>query len=99
MEIKLSGAFAGYFALVLLITYDLPKISAVVSPSPSHLGQVWEVEGQVVDQQGNAIQPLSAADIKFEPDILVLSKNGWFKATFATQLTRTAEVWSSPVCF
>lgn len=87
MEIKLGGAFAGYFVLVCLIIAELPKIKEVVNPSPT---QVWEVEGQLVDENGEGIQPLERKDITFQPDSLNLNPNGWFKITFATQLTRTA---------
>jgi hypothetical protein len=86
MEIKLGGAFAGYFALVLLIIAELPRINDVVNPSPS---QVWIVEGQLLKEDGKGVDPLSPKDIKFEPDILVFPGNGWFKATFATQMSST----------
>jgi hypothetical protein len=93
MEIKLGGAFAGYFALVFLIISELPKIKEVVNPASA---QVWDVVGQIVDENGHGVEPLSPADIKFEPGVLILHRNGLFRATFATQLSRTAQGMEFP---
>ena len=84
LEIKLGGAFAGYFALVLLVVSELPKIKAALA-SPPPTTQVWEVEGQVMDE-GNkeAIEPLTPEDIKIDPAVLKFNNGGWFRATIAT---------------
>jgi hypothetical protein len=88
--IKLGGAFAGYFALVIVIISELPQMYAVVNPPPSQLAQIWDVEGQMVDDHGKSIEPLTVSDIAFQPNTLTLNKDGLFKATFVTQLTQTA---------
>lgn len=93
MEIKLGGAFAGYFALVFLIISELPRIKDVVNPASA---QVWAVEGQLVDEKGEGIPLLNPADIKFEPRILDLPGDGWFTATFAAPLSRTAKEFEFP---
>jgi len=75
MQIKLSGAFAGYFLLVLVILFW---------PRPKAAYEVWTVKGQIQDQNGTVlpqdkvnlnIQPRSIDYIQdegtFEMDILV----------------------------
>jgi hypothetical protein len=53
----------------------------------------------VTDEQGNGIEPLSKEDIQFQPDVLLLQRNGWFKATFTTQSNMTATETEFPVLF
>jgi hypothetical protein len=99
MGIKLSGAFAGYFALFLVIIHYLEPIRDVTIPQPSQLIQVWNVEGQLTDEQGNGIEPLSKEDVQFQPDVLLLQRGGWFKATFTTQANTTATKTEFPALF
>ena len=99
MGIKLSGAFAGYFALFFVIIHYLQPIRDVTSPQPSQLIQVWDVVGQLTDEQGNGIEPLSKEDVQFQPDVLTLGKYGWFKATFTTQANTTATETEFPALF
>src|SRR5579863_6081769 len=63
LEIKLGGAFAGYFLLVVLVIADLPRIRSVIEPETS---QVWTVEGRLFDQSGNGL-PVGPCDIQFKP--------------------------------
>jgi hypothetical protein len=44
LKLQLGGAFAGYFALLLLLLYSF---KAYIVPPPLHV--VWTVKGQVVD--------------------------------------------------
>jgi hypothetical protein len=77
MQIKLGGAFAGYFLLVLVISF-WPR------PKPRELAyEVWTLKGQIQDENGTTlpqdkinlnIQPRSVeylGDGSFEMDILV----------------------------
>ncbi len=59
LEIKLSGAFAGYFAVVLLV---IANSKALLPPVPQGY-QVWKVTGQVVDETGQPIDPLGTDSI------------------------------------
>jgi hypothetical protein len=79
LEIKLGGAFAGYFILVVLILSQLAKLKEIASPEP----QVWKVTGTVQDSHGRAIEPLGATDVSFDPYILRQERRGTFTATFA----------------
>ena len=99
MEIKLSGAFVGYFALFFVIIHYLKPIRDLTITQPSQLIQVWNVEGQLTDEQGNGIEPLSKEDIQFQPDVLLLQRGGWFKATFTTQANPTATETEFPALF
>jgi hypothetical protein len=81
LELKLGGAFAGYFALVVLILFQMPRLKDTLQDTRP---EIWEVEGQLTDENGNAIQPLSPADIQLEPQNLNFKPNGEFRATFAT---------------
>ncbi len=78
LQVKLGGAFAGYFAVLLLITYT----HGVWAPPPVY--QVWEVSGQVTDDRGNAIQPLDIRDFELAPPTFQANMGGTFKLTFST---------------
>src|SRR5262245_56147344 len=67
MEIKLGGAFAGYFAVVLLIFYK-PDIWAPRPPQPE-TAAVWHLSGQVVDDAGMPIERLDIKDFAFSPPV------------------------------
>jgi|SRR5580692_205307 hypothetical protein len=78
LQLKLGGAFAGYFAVLLLITYT----HSVWAPPPAF--QVWEVSGQVTDDTGAAIDPLYIQDVALDPPTFQPSADGTFKLTFST---------------
>lgn len=87
LEIKLGGAFGGYFILVVLVLSQLSNIKETVKEAPRPVEDpVWRVEGQIVDEQGQPIEPLGAADIQLTPRSLEVEPNGYFQATFATNL-------------
>jgi hypothetical protein len=75
LQIKLSGAFAGYFAVVVLILAN----HKVLIPSPV---QVWVVTGDVVDENGRAMNPLDIANISISPPSLASEQTpGTFTVT------------------
>jgi hypothetical protein len=75
MEIKLGGAFAGYFAVVLLIVANHNVLIPVQY-------QLWTVTGQVVDENGRPIDPLAYKNISLEPNPLTPISPGVFTLTF-----------------
>jgi hypothetical protein len=78
MDLKLSGAFAAYFALVLLI------LSTHSIWNPPVYYQVWQVSGTVTDEGGNAIQPLDPQDVSLQPPSFQPQLAGAFKLSFST---------------
>jgi hypothetical protein len=80
LEIKLSGAFAGYFAVVLLIIMN----HAVLMPVQY---QAWTVTGQVQDENGQYVDPLAYTNIALEPNPLTPISPGKFALTFYSSPT------------
>jgi hypothetical protein len=78
LQVKLGGAFAGYFAVLLVVTYTHP----IWAPAPVY--QVWEVSGQVTDDTGTAIQPLDIKDFELQPPTFQANRGGTFKLAFST---------------
>jgi hypothetical protein len=72
LRIDLGGAFAAYFALVVLI---LSTKNSVWDPVPTY--QVWTVTGTVTDNNGTPVAPLAVGDISLLPPSLTES-NSWF---------------------
>jgi hypothetical protein len=81
LEIKLGGAFAGYFAVVLLIFYHYDKLFPV-PPPPSAF--VWHLSGQIVKSSGEPIEPLDLKDFSFSPPWLQTMPGGNFRLTIPT---------------
>jgi hypothetical protein len=81
LNIKLGGAFAGYFALLILV-FSTHKIW---NPAP---GEIWEVSGKVVDENGAVIKQLTAKDIGLIPNSVNAYENGTFKLTVASMPTQ-----------
>jgi len=91
LEIKLGGAFAGYFALFLVFCLELPKLKAVIDPPPAQ-AQVWRVEGQLVDEHNQGL-PIAPCDINFTmPAPNEGDEDGRFRATFTTSTAPTGAV-------
>jgi len=78
LNIKLGGAFAGYFALLILV-FSTHKIW---NPTP---GEIWEVSGKVVDENGVVLKQL---DIGLIPNSVSAYDNGTFKLTVPTMPTQ-----------
>jgi len=72
-RINLGGAFAAYFALVLLILFT--KNSVWDPPPPAY--QVWTVTGTITNDKGEPFSVLGPEDISLLPPSQTLS-NGWF---------------------
>src|SRR5271167_2496018 len=75
LALKLSGAFAGYFALMVLTFTQLPHVRQFAS-AETH--QVWTVEGNLQDEQGNGIL-VGPCEVHFMPDQYGSFASGWFK--------------------
>jgi hypothetical protein len=105
MHVKLGGAFGGYFVLVVLILTQLPQIKEFMkepsketkTAAPPAAQEVWRVEGQVVDEQGDAIQPLGPSDVQLMPQSLDLGRNGNFVATVNASLLPSGHGRSYPL--
>lgn len=76
-RINLSGAFAGYFALVLLLISSL----RILIPSPP---LKWAVSGQVLD--ATTSQPLQLLDFTLNPPGRHQNGDGTFRVNFTTDL-------------
>lgn len=72
-KINLGGAFAAYFALVLVVLYTK---NSVWDPPPP-MFQVWTVTGTITDNNGALIAPFAPGDISLLPPSLSESP-GWF---------------------
>jgi hypothetical protein len=89
LNINLGGAFAGYFAVVLLVVAS----HNILFPAPTPPYQVWEVTGQVTDEKtGNPIEPLSATDVVLVPPPLEPNVAGTFKLKFYSWLGPSGEI-------
>ena len=77
-KIDLSGAFAAYFALVLII------ITTHNVWAPPLTFQVWTVEGKVVEEDGTPVQFLQDKDISTSPPSVSTHETGRFQVEFHT---------------
>lgn len=82
LDLKLGGAFAGYFALLILVF----STHNIWNPSPA--GQVWEVSGTVVADDGTVIQQLDPRDIGVIPNNFNTYADGTFTLTVSTMPTQ-----------
>src|SRR5215813_4430221 len=83
LEIKLGGAFAGYFALVLLVLYTKDTWNP---PPPPPSAFVWRLSGQVVDSNGRAIDDqLEMKDFALSPATFTTLPGGQFDLFIHTQ--------------
>lgn len=82
LKINLGGAFAGYFSLVVLIlcTHKMWQFHP-----PAY--QLWELQGQITDDTGAAIQPLDSTDVQLTPPTFRANPDGTFNLTFSTTPT------------
>jgi hypothetical protein len=78
-NIKLKGAFAGYFAVVLLIF----ALYSVWHPAPSY--QVWHVSGKLTFENGNPGQLMGKTDIETDPRVIFTEPDGSFDVMVSTQ--------------
>ena len=82
LNIKLGGAFAGYFALLVLVfsTHNIWN--------PVRAGQIWQVKATLLDENGAVIQSLDPNYIGLDPNTFDTNKDGSFTLTVATQPTQ-----------
>jgi hypothetical protein len=75
LKIKLGGAFAGYFAVLVLlfVMYHVWH--------PTY--QVWKVHGVVQDEHGIPFQTLDRSNVTLQPADLTLFPDGTFDMQFA----------------
>lgn len=78
LQLKLGGAFAGYFVVVAFITFQHNRWA----PDPTY--QVWEFNGRLTDKHEKPIEPLAMEHIQLSPPTLELFHDGSFKLTFST---------------
>lgn len=86
LEVKLGGAFAGYFALVVLV------LASHSVWQPSLRSQVWTVDGQLAYQGGQAQGLVNNTQIEPERPDVMLSSDGSFKMAVHTSLDPGGEV-------
>ena len=82
LELKLGGAFGGYFILVVLTFTQLASIQKTVPPAPPVTEQVWRVDRQILSDEGKPIEPLGPTHVELMPRLLDVQPNGYFEATF-----------------
>src|SRR5689334_10019028 len=80
LELKLGGAFAGYFALLVFTFIQLPRVRQFAVPE---MHQVWTVQGNLLDDQGNGVL-VGPCEVHFLPETYGATAGGWFKTTFIT---------------
>jgi hypothetical protein len=85
MEVKLGGAFAGYFIVIILIFHYMDKWSPAAPPPPPPTAEVWHLSGQLADSAGHALDPLDIKDFSFAPRTFDATAGGNFTLTFVTQ--------------
>jgi hypothetical protein len=80
LKINLGGAFAAYFAVVVLVIASHNILFPVPPPiSPVH---VWYVRAHVTDEAGKPIEPLGSSDIALQPSPLMANAGGEFVLKF-----------------
>jgi hypothetical protein len=75
LKIKLGGAFAGYFAVLVLLFV----MYHVWHPTYA----VWKVHGTVTNDQGAPIQPLDEKNVTLQPANTYFFPDGSFDMTFS----------------
>ncbi len=81
LTLKLGGAFAGYFAVLLVIILNLSKLL----PPPVY--QVWQVEGNVTDDKNVPFEFLNEPDFQLSPPHFIPERGGSFTLMFTTSST------------
>lgn len=83
-KINLQGAFAGYFALVLLVFVFHDKLFPPPPPPPPRY-EVWAVNGKISYENGDADKLAGQTTIEMDPPVWKVHNDGTFHAEFATQ--------------
>ena len=86
-KVNLSGAFAAYFALVLLVI----STHSVWDPAP--LFQTWTVDGKIVDEDGNPVKLLPIQEeITMDPPSIKTRGTGTFEVDIHTAVGQTGRI-------
>jgi hypothetical protein len=75
-SLKLGGALAALVGIAMLIDHAL---AAELAAEPQR--EVWQVSGQVLDDQGNPIQVFDPGDIAIQPSTVHTGLEGKFQVT------------------
>ena len=86
-KINLSGAFAGYFAILLLLL----AFPSVWKPGPASGIRRWVVRGRIVNPDGSPVQPLDPKNVTLSPPTLEVGSDGNFTVSFAATPTEDGE--------
>jgi hypothetical protein len=87
LNIKLGGAFAGYFPVLMLIIYTK---TLWATPPPPQI-QVWEVVGKLMDENDTAIEIIDAKSIAVVPATYQVLKEGKFQLKINTSVGPSGE--------
>jgi hypothetical protein len=85
MEIKLGGAFGGYFVVMFFIFHYMDKWSPPPPPPLPPTAEVWHLSGQLADSSGHSLDPIDIKDFSFAPRTFDATAGGNFNLTFVTQ--------------
>jgi hypothetical protein len=78
LKIKLGGAFAGYFSVLIVVIYT----HAIWNPPPAF--QVWDISGRLQDEKGAAIEVLDSGSISLTPPTFMTGPGGYFRIKIMT---------------
>jgi hypothetical protein len=90
LKINLGGAFAGYFAVVLVIlsSYNIWHSAPAVK---------WTVQGRIIDKEtGLAVQPLDPRSVTLSPPSPVFGNDGNFTLYFTPTLNDDGRTYDFP---
>jgi hypothetical protein len=80
LSIKLGGAFAGYFAVLLVAVFSIVPSLTLTSPY-----QLWSVSGTLTDGSGRLFHQVSESNFQVTPPHFVIDDSGHFQFKFTTE--------------
>lgn len=84
-NINVAGAFAGYFALELLVFSFQSKIFPPPPPPPPPRYEVWTVDGAIQYEDGIPSKLAGQTALQLDPPIWSVNTDGTFHLEFVTQ--------------
>ena len=84
LQLNLQGAFAGYFALVLLVFAFHDKLFPPPPPPPPTF-EVWRVDGKIEYEDGDAEKLAGQTTIEIDPPFWGVGRDGTFHVEFIAQ--------------
>jgi hypothetical protein len=82
LHIKFGGAFAGYFAVFVLLLFYGPKPPAAPPRAPSTQWQAWELTGRVAFKDAGHSPPPNSIQLIEVPSPIKVESDGSFTAYF-----------------